>query len=340
MSTPDVYERLEALISVGDLDYEGEEAFSESDVGDALRELHLRQQQQQQPIGILTRERFGAGRLWRIVPPSAEERAARTSSGTPAFASAFVAVLDGTMDEAALEATAQQLLHASGDVDSLGSLLTTITSAAASLPGSPINLQMVLAAADGALGDAEAKAALPVLGGAAAAAAAATPGVSSRGSRKSASFDSAAPTGSRKKPRPTAAAPSPSATAEQHDAAAAPREDAKAGALRVLLGRLLCRALARLVASGEETHVRLRKERSSVSTFACDAITRLQQVSARQQSKVRARSSPLSLRHDSCCLLFLTPLTARSLRLLLFVSSRTRRRRPLARASVRCKTWL
>ena len=43
MSTTDVYERLKALISVGDLDYEGEEAFSESDAGDALRELHLRQ---------------------------------------------------------------------------------------------------------------------------------------------------------------------------------------------------------------------------------------------------------------------------------------------------------
>ena len=72
LSTADIYDRLGELLNSGDVEADDLEHFSVEDVGAALGALYERQQQQLEPLGMLSRMRMGIGRLWRIIPPSAE----------------------------------------------------------------------------------------------------------------------------------------------------------------------------------------------------------------------------------------------------------------------------
>lgn len=67
LSTGEAYERLHALVECGDLEHD--EPFSQEDVGTALLALYEHQQSQLKPLGVLSRQLMGIGRLWRIVPP-------------------------------------------------------------------------------------------------------------------------------------------------------------------------------------------------------------------------------------------------------------------------------
>ena len=70
LSTGEVYERLSALVECGDFEYD--QHFSEEDVGNVMLALYQAQQSQLQPsIGMLSRQRMGIGRLWRVIPPLA-----------------------------------------------------------------------------------------------------------------------------------------------------------------------------------------------------------------------------------------------------------------------------
>ena len=73
LSTAEVHGRLVELISCGDVEYDASEPLSVSDVGVSLSGLYARQQQQFESLGILSCQRLGIGRLWRIVPPSGYE---------------------------------------------------------------------------------------------------------------------------------------------------------------------------------------------------------------------------------------------------------------------------
>jgi hypothetical protein len=74
MTTEEVRASLEAAISAGDVEgADDEHAPDEHAVEAALLALQQRQQDLQEPLGLLSRQRLGIGRLWRIMPPNEDE---------------------------------------------------------------------------------------------------------------------------------------------------------------------------------------------------------------------------------------------------------------------------
>ena len=156
LSTTEIYERLTTLVECGDIESDetgsGEDVpFSLEDVDSALRGLYDRQRLHLEPLGILSRQRIGIGRMWRIVPPASGDAALGATRGGLAhilyrFVNADTAAARG--------AIAGELLEAVGEVKSLGDLLGAIATAAAPLPGSPIDVQLLVTAANDALNEA------------------------------------------------------------------------------------------------------------------------------------------------------------------------------------------
>ena len=186
LSTPEVYERLAALVECGDIEYEADEPFTQADVSAALHALYDRQQKQLEPLGMLSRQRMGIGRLWRIVPLPPSDDGAR--GATPAGVTSILYRLVNAEDASARSSIAEELLEAMGELDSLCGLLEAIATAAAPLPGSPIDYQLLITAVNDALNEADAAARerLDGSGGAAAAPPPSTPaGARARRTNKS-----------------------------------------------------------------------------------------------------------------------------------------------------------
>ena len=274
LTTPEVYERLTTLVECGDLESDeiasGEDVlFSLEDVDGALRGLYDRQQQHLEPLGILSRQLMGIGRLWRIVPPAPDDAAlGATQSGVAHILYRFV----NAEDAAARATIASELLDAVGDVKSLGDLLAAIATAAAPLPDSSIDVQLLITAANDAINEAADS--------------------DDRGPSTPAPGAPAGRAGRRQRVDPTRHSPtrrsaaSTSSGEEEDDVA---RQDGEAvDGLRQQLGQLLRKVLAQLLAneSDEDEQLALRAQRENVLAFACNEMARLQRAQVRLHAQV------------------------------------------------------
>jgi hypothetical protein len=154
LSTGEVFERLRALVQCGD--FECDLSFSEDDVGNVLHTLYNGQQSQLQPsIGMLSRQRMGIGRLWRIIPPPAGDEIDGAATQSANAATPILHALVNAEDATTRAQHVDQLLEAVGEIGSLRAVVEAIAAAAAPLPGSPIDFQLLLTAAHDALNEAE-----------------------------------------------------------------------------------------------------------------------------------------------------------------------------------------
>jgi hypothetical protein len=81
MTTEEVRASLEAALSAGDVEgADDEQPPDEHAVEAALLALQQRQQDLQEPLGLLSRQRLGIGRLWRIIPPNEDDAAAASAT--------------------------------------------------------------------------------------------------------------------------------------------------------------------------------------------------------------------------------------------------------------------
>ena len=278
-TTSEIYERLTALVESGDIESDeigsGEDVpFSLEDVDGALRGLYDRQQVHLEPLGMLSRHRMGIGRLWRIIFPTPDDAALSATRG----GLAHILFRYVNAEEAAARATiAGELLDAVGEVKSLGDLLAAIATAAAPLPGSPIDVQLLITAANDALNEAA--------------------DVDDRGPSTPAPGTPAGRAGRRQRVDPTRHSPtrrSAASTPSGEDDDGVSRQDGEvADGLRQQLGQLLRKVLAELLAneSDEDEQLALRAQRENVLAFACNEMARLQ----RAQVRLRAQVGRLAL---------------------------------------------
>ena len=285
LTTSEVYERLHALVELGDLEHD--ETFTQEDVGRALHALYERQQTELQPQGMLSRQRLGIGRLWRIIPPAP----GNATGATAGFAASHTLYSMINAEDAAMRTlAAEKLLEAMGELESLGALLEAIMVAAAPLPGSPIDFQLLFTAAHDALNEADDVAEQRRVDGDGDGPA--TPGRG--GGQRRAAPASGATKGARRNParhspkrsaRERAAAPP---AAEDGDKQALPQDMEAADGLQQHLGLLLRKALATMLdsASEEDERLVLRAQREEITALACTVITRLQQANTQLKAQV------------------------------------------------------
>lgn len=284
LSTAEVHERLLESIDCGDVDYDGSELLAEADVGGALAQLYARQREQFEPLGMLSRHRFGVGRLWRIVPPSDESSGQPDASGQPY--DGLTHKLFGMINEedaAERSKMTAELLQAAGSLESLCPLLTALASAAAPLADSSFDLQLLLTVANDVLCEAEACAQERLSNQNPADGAVAT---GAHGSSSPAS-------GHRRRPRRDPARNSPIRGCRSKTQPAEGEENADVtpgDSLRVLAGELLRKALSQMLSdTAEEDELSLlRSERDGVVALACSQISSLQRAAQLDKRKVAA----------------------------------------------------
>jgi hypothetical protein len=151
MTTEEVRASLEAAISAGDVEgADDEHAPDEHAVEAALLALQQRQQDLQEPLGLLSRQRLGIGRLWRIMPPNEDDAAAASAT-----LSRKLALLVNAESVTEAERLSAEALDAAGEVTSLGGLLSALAAAAAPLPSVPVDVPLLVTQAHDILAEHE-----------------------------------------------------------------------------------------------------------------------------------------------------------------------------------------
>jgi hypothetical protein len=151
MTTEEVRASLEAALSAGDVEgADDEQPPDEHAVEAALLALQQRQQDLQEPLGLLSRQRLGIGRLWRIMPPNEDDAAAASAT-----LSRKLALLVNAESATEAERLSAEALDATGEVTSLASLLSALAAAAAPLPSVPLDLPLLVTQAHDILAEHE-----------------------------------------------------------------------------------------------------------------------------------------------------------------------------------------
>lgn len=271
--TETIYGYLRDAIESGEL--ESEATLDSAAVGDALHDL-LSQQQQGQPLGVLSRYRLGLSRLWRIVPPDEETKAAHGANGA-----ALSAVLRRVLaaDELTVDdATVDRLLTEMGALESIVPLVGAIAAAAAPLPAADVDIQLLLTLTSDLIGQAEATAHESVTTGGG--------GVGSAGARRRAA--------------PTCANAARHSPKKQRRASAAradgtPQSTVVVHSVRELAELLLREGLSRVLLAEKDEMLTLRRERDALLALSCQVISSLQGGRDLLKSKVHgARPPPLT----------------------------------------------